>query len=123
MGSCLCVCICSACVRVCVHARAHVQNPNSKARPRWLQNQPTSTGVYNITSCHAKVHANTRLGTPSEVEQLLAVKVEAFTVLKTTSISVGLCREHYNALYRELHPKQLCGSCGALPGSGESTFS
>ena len=99
-----------------------VQNPNSKACPRWLQNQPTSTGVCNVTSCHAKVHANTRLGTPSEIEQLLAVKVEAFTVLETTS-TVGLRREHYNTIYRELHPKQPCGSCGALPGRGESTFS
>jgi hypothetical protein len=76
----------------------------------------------NITSCHGEIHSNTRLATPSEIEQLLAVKIEAFTVLESSSISVGLCRDHYNALYRELHPKEPCGSCGALPGRGESAF-
>ena len=80
-------CICYPCMK---QIGRFIQNPNSNACPRWLQNQPTSTGVCNITSCHAKVHANTRLGTPSEIEQLLAVKVEAFTVLEITSISVGL---------------------------------
>ena len=48
-----------------------------------------------VTSCHGEIHSNTRLATPSEIEELLAVKIEAFTVLESTSISMGLCRDHY----------------------------
>ena len=112
-------CICYPCIK---QIARFIQNPNLKACPRWVQKQPNKAGVCNITSCHEQIHSNTRLATPSEIEQLLAVKMEAFTVLESTSISVGLCRDHYNALYRELHPKEPCGSCGALPGRGESAF-
>ena len=49
-------------------------------------------------------------------------------VLQSPSTSVGLRRDHYNALYRELNPKQPCGvmlphACGILTGRRESTLS
>ena len=68
-------CICYPCMK---QIARFIQNPNLKACPRWVQKQPNKAGVCNIASCHEQIHSNTRLATPSEIEQLLAVKMEAF---------------------------------------------
>ena len=105
-------CICYPCAKQC-------ERNKSKAdfKPRWLQKK--TKGNCSIESCKSPWHSNTNLVSASELEQVLNERLVAFSVAEPGT-SIGLCREHYNALYTQLHTSQQCASCGAKPKRGES---
>ena len=105
-------CICYPCAKQC-------ERNKSKAdfKPCWLQKK--TKGNCSIESCKNPWHSNTNLVSTSELEQVLNERLVAFSVAGP-STSIGLCRDHYNALYTQLHTSQQCASCGAKPKRGES---
>ena len=108
-------CICYACVLQVDH---NIGNP--RFIPRWIPRlKREKSGKCSVETCKQPLHCNTNLVTPSELEQLLGVKVVCFTVTdKETAIS--LCREHYTSMYTHIHIKQTCASCGEKAKRGET---
>ena len=61
------------------------------------------------------MHHNTKLACADEVEVLFGQRITELS----GEPSLGLCQEHYQKLYAELHPPLLCDSCGARAKLGE----
>ena len=77
--------------------------------------QPTfnSSKKCQIETCVKAWHSNSYLASVSEAEQMLEERIVAFQVsTSNTTSSIGLYRDHYNALYTKVRPSQLCASCG-----------
>ena len=101
-------CLCLPCVK-------QIQrNYDKKFIPRWLPKPPVPTTLRCVIWSIARVLCAHKLS-------ILKAKVTAFTCTSEHTMSIGLCREHYNRMYMSLHAPP-CDTCLTKPRKGE-TFS
>ena len=83
-------CICYPCTKQCERSKG-----KADFEPRWLQKR--AKGKYSIESCKNPWHRS----------KCWNERLMAFSVAEPGT-SIGLCRDHYNALYTQLRTSQQC---------------
>ena len=106
-------CICLACVK---QIKRNAACNNTSFHPRWRPKPTMKTPICTVENCTKTVYRNTNLAATDEVELLLGQRV---TAQPEGELSLGLCQEHYQKLYAQLHPPVVCDSCGARAKMGE----
>ena len=108
-----CACICYPCAK---QMKRNINNPNYE--PRWRSKPSTQQPQCSIKDCKNTLCKRTKLASVEDIEHILQQPVVSFTVEESVT-TVGLCRDHYNLLYTQLHVSATCESCDAKPKKGE----
>ena len=98
-------CICYNCVKWWEQ-----NNSRPSAVPPWASKQKNERRC-QMEKCSNPWHSNSYLTSVSEAEETLGERAEAFCITSQAN-TIGLCREHYNALYTLVRPGQSCAFCG-----------
>ncbi len=70
-----------------------------------------------MEKCQQPLHSSTNLVTAEQLHQILDERVTAFSI-DASQAYLGLCQDHYLAMYRQLHQASPCASCGGRPKKG-----
>ena len=90
---------------------------NPDFTPRWVPKIQKANTICCIEGCKHPLYSKTNLVTAEQLYKLLDERVTAFSV-DDFQASLGLCQDHYTAMYRQLHQATLCASCGCKPRKG-----
>ena len=82
---------------------------NENFYPQWLPKSAKSSDLkYNTESCQNIVHTDMTLMTASSLKEMLHERVTAFTIASgQEQVTVALCADHYQRMYRHLHQSRL----------------
>ena len=72
------------------------------------------TPLCSVQSCSSKTICSTKLITNAELASTFNMAIEP-----QEGASVGLCKQHYQKMYKFLHQRVPCKSCGAMPNDTE----
>ena len=101
--------ICYSCIK---QLKRNMGNPHFQSR--WKCKPFQEKGKCFVDRCKY-----TKLASANDIEEILQRKIVYFTVDEQVEASVGLCKEHYNALYTSLHSSRSCESCKVKPHAGQ----